>query len=169
MQYYKEEMTQEHIDLARSNGIDYQTLWKRYNYYDWTLEKATTKPITKRGASEHTPYIATAHANGISQATYYKRIKEGMTKEKASTTVIDSVGRPRTRIYTDKQLELANSNGISKQTLDGRLRRKWPIERAITEPLSQGWIRSHGEKAQMFVSNKQRPRKKEKHFIDSVS
>lgn len=168
MQYYKEEMTQEHIDLARSNGIDYQTLWKRYNYYDWSIDKATTRPVSERSRSEHVSYVEVAQANNISKATYYKRISEGMTKEEASTTPIQGLGRRRTRIYTDEQLELANSNGISKQCLDGRLRRGWTLEKAISEPLSKGWARNSGEKTQMFISKKQRPKKQKNYTPDDL-
>jgi len=174
MSYYKEELTQEHIDLARSNGIEYQTLWKRYNYYDWTIEEATTKPMHERRESEHASYIDVAKERGITRSTYLTRVDRGMSKEEASTKPVGKRGRPKgasgtNKPYTDEQLQQAISNGISRMTLNQRLKRGWDLERSITEPLSKGWVRNHGEKAQMFVSRKQRSRKKEKHFIDSVS
>ncbi|PEM30184.1 hypothetical protein CN598_12730 [Bacillus wiedmannii] len=181
MQYYKEEMTQDHIDLARSNGIDYQTLWKRYNYYDWSLEEATTKPLNERRVSEHKPYIDVAQVNGICRSTYLTRVDRGMPPEEASTKKVAKRGRPKgasgkNKPYTDEQLQQAISNGISRMTLNQRLKRRWDLERALTEPLSEGWVRNSGEKAQVFISNKQRaPKKKQpelkpkqRNFIDSV-
>lgn len=172
MQYYKEEMTQEHIDLARSNGIDYQTLWKRYNYYDWSLEEATTRPKAKKTGSEHKGFLEIAQSNGISRSTYHTRVANGMSPEEASTKKVSKRGRPKgaggkSKPYTDEQLQIAASNGITQHALLGRLKRGWDLERAINQPLSKGWIRNHGEKAQMFISNKQRS-PKNKNFIDSI-
>ncbi|MCU5510297.1 hypothetical protein OCB07_15840 [Bacillus cereus] len=176
MQYYKDELTQEHIDLARSNGIDYNTLWKRYNYYDYSLEAATTMPKYEREESEHKSYIDDAHVNGICRSTYLTRVRGGMSKEEASTKPVVKRGRPKgthhtCRPYTEEQLQQAISNGISRQALNGRLKRKWDLERAITEPPREWWTRNTGEKAQLFVSRKQRsPKKvvtkKEKFFVE---
>jgi hypothetical protein len=90
-----------------------------------------------------------------------------MSKEEASTKEVVKRGRPagthRTdRPYTPEQLALAESNGISRQALNGRLKRNWDLERAITEPPLEFWQRNTGEKAQVFVSRKQRTPKKTK-------
>jgi hypothetical protein len=89
-----------------------------------------------------------------------------MTKEEASTKPVAKRGRPKgthraCRAYTDEHIKIAASNGISRQALDGRINKwKWPLERAITEPPLEFWQRNTGEKSQVFVSKKQRPRKK---------
>ena len=167
-------LEEHHFDLALSNGITRVLLHQRYYQSNWSLERATTEPVNVKLPSEHKPYIAIAHEHGIARSTYLTRISSGMTKEEASTKEVVKRGRPEgthcaDRPYTPEQLALAESNGISRQALNGRLKRNWDLERAITEPLLETWVRNHGEKAQMFVSRKQRPRKKEKHFIDSVS
>lgn len=154
-------LEEHHFELALSNGITRVLLHQRYYQSNWPLERATTEPVNKKTPSEHTSYIDVAYTNGISKATYYKRLKEGWTKEKASTTPTQGLGRRRTRIYTDEQLEIANQHGISRQMLDRRLARGWHLERALTANHCDEWIRNHGEKAQLFVSGKQRaPRKK---------
>lgn len=158
----KPPLLEEHFEKAMEVGITRVLLHSRYYQRDWDLERAITEPVNKKTPSEHTSYIDVAQEHGISKATYYKRLGEGWTKEKASTTPTQGLGRRRTRIYTDDQLEIANSNGISKQCLDGRLRRDWSLEKAITEPPLEFWQRNTGEKAQVFVSRRQRAPKKTK-------
>ncbi|MHA4169931.1 hypothetical protein [Bacillus cereus] len=90
-----------------------------------------------------------------------------MTKEEASTKPVTKRGRPAgthcaDRPYTPEQLAQAEANGISRQALNGRLKRNWDLEKAITEPPKEFWVRNHGEKAQVFVSRKQRAPKKTK-------
>lgn len=156
----KPPLEEQHFELAALNGITRVLLHSRYYQRDWPLERATTEPVNKKTPSEHTSYIGVAQEHGISKATYYKRLKEGWTKEKASTTPTQGLGRRRTRVYTDEQLKIANQHGISRQMLDRRLARGWHLERALTANHCEEWIRNHGEKAQVFVSRKQRSRVK---------
>ncbi len=150
-------LEESHFELALSNGITRVLLHQRYYQSLWDIERATTEPVTPRNApSEVSDLVDVAVENGISRATYYRRVDKGMSPEEASTKPTAKRGRPRKRVYTDEQLEIANSNGVSKQCLDGRLRRKWELERAITEPPLEFWQRNTGEKAQVFVSRKQR-------------
>lgn len=158
----KPPLLEKDFEKALANGITRALLHSRYYQRDWSLERATTEPVNKKTPSEHTSYIDVAQEHGISKATYYKRLKEGWSPEEASTTPTQGLGRRRTRIYTDDQLAIANQHGISRQMLDRRLARGWHLERALTANHCEEWIRNHGEKAQMFVSNKQRSRKKEK-------
>lgn len=150
-----------HFELALSNGITRVLLHQRYYQSLWDIERATTEPVTPRNApSEVSDLVDVAVENGISRATYYRRVAKGMTPKEASTKPTAKRGRPRKRAYTDKQLEIANSRGISRQMLDRRLARGWHLERALTANHCEEWIRNHGEKAQMFVSRKQRSHKK---------
>lgn len=154
-------LEEHHFELASSNGITRAILHQRYYQYHWNIEQATTEPVTPKNApSDISDLVDVAVANGISRATYYKRVAEGMPPEEASTKPTTKRGRPRKRVYTDEQLEIANRHGISRQMLDRRLARGWRLERAITDGHCEEWIRNHGEKAQMFVSRKQRSRKK---------
>lgn len=155
----------EHFETALSNGIARVLLHSRYYQRGWPLERATTEPVNVRVPSEHTSYIDVAQVNGISRSTYLTRVRGGMSKEEASTKPVSERGRPKgthrtCRAYTDEQLALANSRGISRQMLNRRLARGWHLERALTANHCEEWIRNHGEKAQMFVSRKQRSHKK---------
>jgi hypothetical protein len=158
-------LEEHHFEIALSFGITRVLLHSRYYQRGWSLERATTEPVNKKVASEHTSYIDVAQVNGISRSTYLTRVRGGMTKEEASTKPVSKRGRPKgthrtCRPYTDEQLALANSRGISRQMLNGRLKRGWHLERALTANHCEEWIRNHGEKAQMFVSRKQRSREK---------
>lgn len=161
----KPPLLEEHFEKAMEVGITRVLLHSRYYQRDWPLERATTEPVNKKVPSEHTSYIDVAHANGIARTTYLTRVRGGMSKEEASTKPVAKRGRPKgthrtCRPYTDEQLALANSRGISRQMLNGRLKRGWHLERALTANHCEEWIRNHGEKTQVFVSRKQRPRVK---------
>ncbi|RAT01416.1 hypothetical protein A6E27_23065 [Bacillus cereus] len=148
------------FEKALSFGITRVLLHQRYYQSDWSLERATTEPPTPRNApSEVSDLVDLAVSNGISRATYYLRVGKGMPPEEAATKPTAKRGRPKKRAYTDEQLDIANSRGISRQMLDRRLARGWHLERALTANHCEEWIRNHGEKAQMFVSKKQRSRK----------
>lgn len=174
-------LLESHFEAAAQVGIPRALLHQRYYQSNWSLERATTEPVNEKVPSEHTPYMSVAQVNGICRSTYLTRVSKGMSKEEASTKPVSKRGRPKgthrtSRPYTDEQLALAESNGISRQALNGRLKRKWNLERAITEPPKEFWQRNTGEKAQVFVSRKQRaPKKKQpelkpkqRNFIDSV-
>lgn len=154
-------LEEHHFELAALNGITRVLLHQRYYQSDWSIERATTEPPTPKNApSAVSSFVAIAESNGISRATYYLRVGKGMPPEEAATKPTAKRGRPRKRAYTDEQLEIANQHGISRQMLDRRLARGWHLERALTANHCEEWIRNHGEKAQMFVSRKQRSRKK---------
>lgn len=154
-------LDEHHFELALSNGITRVLLHQRYYQSNWTLERATTEPPTPRNApSEVSNLVNLAVSNGISRSTYYLRVGKGMPPEEAATKPTAKRGRPKKRAYTDEQLEIANQHGISRQMLDRRLARRWHLERALTANHCEEWIRNHGEKAQMFVSRKQRSRNK---------
>ena len=158
-------LLEEHFEKAMESGITRVLLHSRYYQRGWSLERATTEPVNVRVPSEHTSYIDVAYERGISRSTYLTRIRGGMSKEEASTKPVAKRGRPKgthrtCRPYTDEQLEIANSRGISRQMLDRRLARGWHLERALTANHCEEWIRNHGEKTQMFVSRKQRSRVK---------
>lgn len=150
------------FEKALSFGITRVLLHQRYYQSDWSLERATTEPPTPRNApTEVSSLVDLAVSNGISRTTYYLRVGKGMPPEEAATKPTAKRGRPKKRAYTDEQLEIANQHGISRQMLDRRLARGWHLERALIANHCEEWIRNHGEKTQMFVSRKQRSRKKE--------
>ncbi|QNI20412.1 putative transcriptional regulatory protein [Bacillus phage 1_ICo-2020] len=157
---YKQPITEESYSIAEANGIPKSRVYSRYYSSDWTIEDAISRPLDPQNEpSEVSDLVDTAIENGISRATYYLRVSKGMPPEEAATKPTAKRGRPRKRAYTDEQLEIANSRGISRQMLDRRLARGWHLERALTANHCEEWIRNHGEKAQMFVSKKQRSRK----------
>jgi len=161
----KPPLLEEHFEKAMESGITRVLLHSRYYQRDWPLERATTEPVNVKLPSEHASYIAVAYERGISRSTYLTRVRGGMSKEEASTKPVAKRGRPKgthrtCRSYTNEQLALANSRGISRQMLNGRIKRGWDLERALTANHCEEWIRNHGEKAQMFVSRKQRSRVK---------
>lgn len=146
--------------IAEENGIPLGTYYSRRNA-GIEQERASTEPPTPKNVpSVVSSFVAIAESNGISRATYYLRVGKGMPPEEAATKPTAKRGRPRKRAYTDAQLEIANQHGISRQMLDRRLARGWHLGRAMTANHCEEWIRNHGEKAQMFVSRKQRSRKK---------
>lgn len=158
---YKRPLTEEEFEQAKLNGIPRARVHARYYQSDWSAQRAITEPVKQRGNSEHRSFLAIAKENGISRAKYYERISEGMVKQDACTIPTQGAGRPRKRGFTDKQLEIAISNGISRQALQGRLRRNWDIERAITEPPLEFWQRNKGTKSHILVGRKSKPRKVE--------
>lgn len=73
-----------------------------------------------------------AEKNGISQVTFYNRIRQlGWTKEKAMTTP------PRKRsFHSNKWVQIAEKNGICISTYKYRINHLgWEPERAATNPL----------------------------------
>ena len=81
-------ITEEHYKIAKENGIQEATLYRRVHQYGWDIEKAiTTPPIPRQSRSRKHPkkYTDLALANGVCLITFYARLKRGWTYEQASS------------------------------------------------------------------------------------
>lgn len=137
-------------EAAEKNGIDYKNLYNRVHACGWPLERAITEPIKPKPGSLYQDYKHLAEPNGITAQTFYKRIKRGMTPEKAATTpkiTIADIRRAKNikAKITPEIIEIAAKNGITERALKQRVySRKWSLERAMTEPLQKpGEWRKH--------------------------
>ena len=84
----------------------------------------------------------TADNNGIKRKTLSSRLKKGWSIEDAITTKTNSRYSRENRTRTlygvklsEKDIEIANNNGISNKTLQGRFKQGWDKERAINTPV----------------------------------
>ena len=127
------------FEVAERNGINAQTLIVRVRGLAWGIEQATTKPIQDHG--KWTKWIAIANKNGITNQTFYSRIKRGVRPETASKEPVMSkesqvlMMAESRRKYPKELYELAQKNGIKKDTFCKRISRGWSVERAANEPL----------------------------------
>lgn len=80
----KRRLTQDHFKIASKNGIPENTVKHRVSKLKWDIEKAiTVKPIKKKNK-----YLDLARQNGIKESTFWSRVNQGWTQEKASTTPV---------------------------------------------------------------------------------
>jgi len=88
------DITPEDIKTAESNGIKYNTLYNRINYYGYTKEYATTVPPKKD--EEYQYWRKQAKLNGISGSTFHSRVRKyDYSYEDAATKPIKNSGRCR--------------------------------------------------------------------------
>lgn len=74
---YPEEL----VETAKENGISESLLRYRVHTLKWSkYEASTIKPKKKE------TFLSIARKNGINPNTYYRRVYDGWTKKKASTT-----------------------------------------------------------------------------------
>ncbi len=130
-------ITPEDYATARENGISEESVYQRVYKQDWDIDRAVTEPI-------NTQY----HKTGIwdewrdkavvGYKTFQSRMHLGWSAEKAALTPRTSQAeRNRARSsFTEEQLAIAESNGISRGVLSQRFHSyKWPMEKAITTPV----------------------------------
>lgn len=125
--------TKEEREVAESNGISYGTAYARIFVMGMSVEEAITAPLrTHRGRScKHGQWKEIALENGISERTFYNRLRLGWAYENAATKPARQKGE-----IEKKWLNIAKNNGIGYQTFASRIRtRKWDMERAATTPV----------------------------------
>jgi len=134
-------VTEEDFQKAKANGIDYMNVYNRVYNLGWEVDRAITTPIKKESfIAKYRPIL---QQHGISEAMFYSRIYQlGWDPEKAATTPRRTMSEISRKIWdnkgclTESQIKQAAENGIKHSTLSSRVYRyKWPIERAITEPV----------------------------------
>lgn len=129
-------ITPEDYATAEKNGIHRHLVYQRVNN-GWDIERAITEPVSKR-CLKNGLWDRWKHKAVVCRRTFSSRIHRGMTPEQAALTpkiTREDVGK-RQRTYTDEQLAIAKSNGISKAVLSQRINSyKWTIEKAITTPV----------------------------------
>lgn len=126
------QITPQHIETAKENGIPKATVHSRVYISGWTVEDATTKPQqeTVRDIEGYDEYLQIAKKNKIKVDTFISRIKRGWTLHDAANK---PVIRGRTK-YKEENVETAEQNGISYSTFKARMLHGWNIEDAKTIP-----------------------------------
>ena len=122
-------LTQNDIRQAELNGIGRKTLYNRVYSLGMEVEEAITKPTVKKECA----WGAFKDIAVVSRSTFYYRIADGMEPEQAATT--PRKPRKGCKIFPE-HIAIAEKNGIGLPTLRQRVYGyKWPIERAISEPI----------------------------------
>lgn len=90
-------ITQEDYDKAAEKGITRENVWKRVNNGGWSVERAISEPVLKKGTfarnSKYGDHVKIAEANGISYQTFWERVNTmGWSLEKASNTLLRGQG-----------------------------------------------------------------------------
>jgi hypothetical protein len=104
--------------VAASNGISYMTAYHRVYTHKWPIEKAITKPTSKKGRPHSEVYLRwkdECDKLGISSKTFLNRIKRGKTEEEAATTPLE---HQRTRKETEPFKELPKAQYIRLKKAD---------------------------------------------------
>lgn len=145
-------LTDEDYKIAESNGISYKNAYNRFYNCHWSKEDTITKPIKTSLWDEYKDLCA---ANGVSQMTFYSRVKRKMEPEKAATKPITPKTehvhiRPNAKITKEVRAE-AEKRGIKYTTLRKRVYGlHWSVEKALNEPVdtegkkSRSWNQRSG-------------------------
>lgn len=127
-------LTDEERAIAKENGINYHTLYRRVYELGWDVKKAITAPpgsIRHGYKRKNSEWIKKAEENGINVNTFYSRINLlGWECEEAAT-------KPVNGLRTNKKywLDIAKQNGIGYRTFMSRVSTHgWDIEKAATTP-----------------------------------
>lgn len=131
-----------YIELAKQNGISYQTFYSRMNSkfgHKWTPEEAATIPSKmyrkRKGPNYQDPTDEEkkqAASNGVGSKLLYQRLMNGWTMERAITSPVGTSYEGREKNV--KLLKLARKNGISESTFYRRLREGMTPYNAATIP-----------------------------------
>lgn len=141
------EYTYADIDAAKEKGILPATFKKRVESYGWSIEKAINTPVKEKRIYDE-ELRKKANENGISDQLFYSRVRNGFTEEDAANTPLLSRaeaglrGRKKIRKFTDEQLKIMESNGISLGTARQRVNLYGMTkEEAISRPLDRRRMR----------------------------
>ncbi|EJQ55147.1 hypothetical protein [Bacillus mycoides] len=115
-------------DYAKAAGIGVSKKYvdQRMEELNWSLERAITTPVgtSWEGREKNTKLLKLAEKNGISESTFYRRIRNGMTPYRAVT-------EPK---GFSEYIPLAEANGISNKAFYQRVKRKMDPYEAATKP-----------------------------------
>ena len=135
-------LTDEHIEIAKSNGIAKSTICTRF-YRGMSVEDAITMPTKRKYKKDDAffDYEKKAIANGIDKRTFRSRTDRGWDMEIASSRppmTPQEIGRygnsKRKTVIPRHIMELAKKNGVSYSALKGRVRRWRCLELCATHP-----------------------------------
>lgn len=112
-------------------------------YYNWT-KNDTIEKLVDALEKAYKPFKPKSHRLSmweelkdqavVKRQTYDKRVRNGMSPEKAALTPIE---KPN---YTKEDVRIAEEHGISYNTFKNRvITYKWPVEIAATAPLGTKW------------------------------
>jgi hypothetical protein len=144
-------LTYEDIELAKTNGIAYQTAYERVNKLKWPVEKAITTPIKRKEDHLWPKYRELAEKHNVASQCFYQRIKKGMTPEEAATAPkVPHTNRAKSGKISKEYYEIAAQNGIKRSTLHARVYGyRWPVEKAVSEPVD---IKKRGRTKEKSIS-----------------
>ncbi|CAM4099778.1 hypothetical protein BAQ48_00290 [Bacillus luti] len=111
---------------AAEIGISKKNVGQRMDELNWSLERAITTPVgtSWEGKEKNTKLLKLAEKHGISESTFYRRKRNGMTPYRAATA-------PK---GFEEYIPLAESNGISNKTFYQRVKRNMDPYEAATKP-----------------------------------
>lgn len=118
-----------YYEVAEQNGINESTLYNRMFVLGWSLERAATTPVRKKGVSKAykawSKWKDVATENNISYQAYINRVNRGWEAEESATIPIMPVGtRRENKPYKSKyreSVDIAKSNGIKYNTFLNRV------------------------------------------------
>jgi hypothetical protein len=119
-------LLEEDFERAAENGISNERLRDRFYKKGWDHIRASTEPINSRKNCLWNQFKDIAV---VSRNTFQRRINKGMEPLQAATKPL------KEKKYTEEQLQIALSNGISEGVLKNRIYLyKMSVEEAITRP-----------------------------------
>ena len=137
MNVYEYYITPEEYETAKKNGIRRKQADLRVRQYGWAKERAITQPTQVKQSRKH--YLEKAEANGICYETFRNRVyRYKWTAEDAATTPLmdgleAAMRSPKNKKrIPDRILNMADENGIPRQTLFYRIRNGYDMEVAAT-------------------------------------
>lgn len=127
-------ITPKKYQRAEVNGVKKKALEARIRVLRWPIQKAINKPTAKN--TKHGDWIKRAEANGINRSSYYRRISDGLSPEKAATDPVKGKvtkdGKPKPA-WKDMKERAAQKN-VSYSTYMRRLSEGESPEEAISRP-----------------------------------
>ena len=83
----EEVLTEEHLQIAESNGISRKNALQRFNLYGFSIEDAISKPLKNQGnTSPWKQWKEIALANGVDCSCFCNRVRvQKWTPEEAAT------------------------------------------------------------------------------------
>jgi len=119
-----EDITQEEIDIAESNGIDNRFLYRRIEIGFMPISRAIKQPrIIKDGKAISKEQAEYLHERGISRIRVYEMMQRGRTFEEVLANL-------EYRETYRKYKEIAKANGINERTYEYRITAGWDFEKA---------------------------------------
>lgn len=126
-------------EKAEKNGISAQLLEQRVRSFLWDVDRSVNTPKKEQRCFKKVwaKWKETAHVNGIDRGTFVKRISPPLTWTEKEAATIPKGQRRKSRKWTNKELEIAEKNGVRGNGMSlpsARMRLGWSREDAIGTP-----------------------------------